>query len=296
MVSGTATARPNPDSVKSVLLEPFERRTLVDKLQVKEPGPDQPDLVIKQQAGEEGKKYIRGFGRSWYTRKTWLAGCRHALFSFPCLLFETTGTDPAWTTTGVKDMKHLLVKVKKHENTRTHMENSVQLAVLGRVNIAPQLDDDHRTAVRKHNEEEDKNRHILSKIIHCVKFCGAFELALRGHDETDSSLNPGVFRRLVDFVASLDTVLEEHLKTAAVFKGTSKTVQNELLDCMLSVLRDYILEEVKSADLIAIQADESTDISTHCQLVLVLRYIDANNNIQERFFKFITIQKLNWDR
>jgi len=58
-----------------------------------------------------------------------------------------------------------------------------------------------------------------------VKFCGAFELALRGHDETDSSENPGNFRGLVDFVASLDNVLEEHLKTAIVFKGTSKTAR-----------------------------------------------------------------------
>ncbi|KAJ3581611.1 hypothetical protein NHX12_016456 [Muraenolepis orangiensis] len=87
--------------------------------------------------------------------------------------------------------------------------------------------------------------------------------------------SPLVFLRgLVDFVSSLDTVLEEHLKTATVFKGTSKTVQNELLDSMLSVLREYILEEVNSADFIAIQADKTTDVSTYCQLVLVLRYID----------------------
>ena len=125
--------------------------------------------------------------------------------------------------------------------------------------------------VRKHNKEVDKNRHILSKIIDCVKFCGAFELALRGHDETASSNNPGIFRGLDDLVASLDGVLEEHLKTATVFKGTSKTVQNELLDCMLSVLRDCILEDVKRADYLAIQADETTDTATHCQLVLVLR-------------------------
>ena len=87
--------------------------------------------------------------------------------------------------------------------------------------------------MRKYNEEVDKNSHILSNIIDCVKFCGAFELALRGHDETASSNNP--VRGLVDLVVSLDGVLEEHLKTATVFKGTSKTVQNELLDCMLSV-------------------------------------------------------------
>jgi len=50
----------------------------------------------------------------------------------------------------------------------------------------------------------------------------------------------------------------------------STTVQIKLLDCMLSVIRDYILEEVKNADFIAIQADDTTYISTHCQLVLAL--------------------------
>lgn len=44
------------------------------------------------------------------------------------------------------------------------MENTVKLAMLGRVNIATQLDEGHRTAIRKHNEEVDNNRHILSKI------------------------------------------------------------------------------------------------------------------------------------
>ncbi|XP_051955283.1 zinc finger protein 835-like [Xyrauchen texanus] len=54
-----------------------------------------------------------------------------------------------------------------------------------------------------------------------------------------------------------------------------------MLDCMLSVLKDYIQEEVKAADFIAIQADEMTDISTHCLLVLVLHYIHANKNSSE---------------
>ena len=118
------------------------------------------------------------------------------------------------------------------------------------------------------------NIDILSKIIDCVKFCGAFELALWGHDENASSNNAGIFLGLVDFVAILDCVFEVHLKIATVFKGTTKTVQN-VLDCMGSVLRNCILEDVKRADYLAIQADETTYTATHCQLVLVLRYIDS---------------------
>ena len=48
--------------------------------------------------------------------------------------------------------------------------NIIKLAMLvGRDNIATQLDEGHRLGVRKHNEEVDKNRHVLSKIIDCVK-------------------------------------------------------------------------------------------------------------------------------
>lgn len=107
---------------------------------------------------------------------------------------------------------------------------------------------------------------------------------MRGHDETQSSDSPGIFRGLVDLVASLDDVLEDHLKTATVFKGPSKTLQNELLDCMLSMLKTHILGVVKNADYLAIEADETIDISTRCQLVLVLWYVDGQNSIQERFF------------
>ncbi|XP_056089373.1 zinc finger MYM-type protein 1-like [Rhinichthys klamathensis goyatoka] len=149
------------------------------------------------------------------------------------------------------------------------------------------------TNVTRHNEEVDKNRYILSKLIDCVKFCGAFELALRGHDETEASENPGIFRGLVNFASSLDAALKEHLEGATVFRGTSKTIQNELLDCMLTVVKEYIHEEVTAADYIAIQADETSDVSVQCQLALVLRYIDRYNVIQERFFEFIPIENAN---
>ncbi|KAI9532564.1 hypothetical protein NQZ68_031266 [Dissostichus eleginoides] len=52
--SVSTTPRLNPNSVKSLIQEPFERRSLADKLQVKDLGPDQPDIVIKQQDSEKG--------------------------------------------------------------------------------------------------------------------------------------------------------------------------------------------------------------------------------------------------
>ena len=55
---------------------------------------------------------------------------------------------------------------------------------------------------------------------------------------------------------------------------------------MLAVIGGHITEEVKSAKFVAIQADETTDVSTQTQLVLVLRYMDSNH---ERFFEFLPV-------
>ena len=119
------------------------------------------------------------------------------------------------------DLKHMSERIKKHERARVHMDNCVKLAMLGRVSIGTQLDEGHRLAVRRHNQEVDRNRHILSKIVDAVKCCGAFELALRGHDdESDAS---ETHRGLVDLIASVDRELEVHLGNAAVFRGASLT-------------------------------------------------------------------------
>ncbi|KAL2086792.1 hypothetical protein ACEWY4_017851 [Coilia grayii] len=269
----------------------FERLSLGDKLAIKQLGPDKPDIQIAQPTKDRGKTYIRTFSRGWYEKKKWLCGCfkRNTVFCFPCLLFRSsvcTGQGDVWSTTGVCDLKHFSERAKKHEQSKAHLQCAMKLAMLGQVNIATQLDEGYHVSVRNHNKEVDNNRHILSKLIDCIKFCGAFELALRGHDESGSSENPGVFLGLVDLVASLDSAMRDHLDTATVFKGTSNRIKNELLDCMLDVMQGHIIQDLKNTDFLAVQADETTDVSTHCQFVIVFRYIDKANTLQERFFSF----------
>ncbi|CAH1961220.1 unnamed protein product [Acanthoscelides obtectus] len=52
-------------------------------------------------------------------------------------------------------------------------------------------------------------------------FCGAFELALRGHDEKENSENRGIFKELVNFSAELDNELKVHIQSAKLFEGIS---------------------------------------------------------------------------
>ena len=55
-------------------------------------------------------------------------------------------------------------------------------------------------------------------------FCGKYELPLRGHDESSTSSNAGVFRGLLDFLSDYDFVSKNHLKSNLIFKGISKTI------------------------------------------------------------------------
>nr|CAI5869761.1 unnamed protein product [Callosobruchus analis] len=64
----------------------------------------------------------------------------------------------------------------------------------------------------------------------CLKFCGNFEMALRVHDETSASDNPGIYVGQVNFTAVIDALLATHMRGSQVFKGISKIIQNKLLE------------------------------------------------------------------
>lgn len=124
-------------------------------------------------------------------------------------------------------------RTEKHEKSKKHVDNVVSLSILGTVNIKEKLSEAYRLSINHHNMNVKKNREILSKIIDCIFFCGNFETSLRGHDEKDDSVNPSVFRGLINFASKLDPDLKHHLETSSVFKGVSKIIQNDILDCLL---------------------------------------------------------------
>ncbi|GBN30192.1 Zinc finger MYM-type protein 1 [Araneus ventricosus] len=155
-----------------------------------------------------------------------------------------------------------------------------------KVDVRQQLDIAFRSNGKRHNEKVTKNRYVLTKIIDYILFCDAFELALRGHDERKDSVNTGVFRGLINFSAELDTSLKDHLTSATVFKRMSKEIQNDLLDCMLTVCQNHIRNEISKASFVSVIADETTDVSSISQLVVVFRYVLSNGQPVERFWGF----------
>lgn len=70
------------------------------------------------------------------------------------------------------------------------LRNELHLSDISNIDIRQLLDFGYRKAITDFNDQAKKNCYILSRLIDCVKFCGEFEIALRGHDESSESLNP----------------------------------------------------------------------------------------------------------
>lgn len=75
-----------------------------------------------------------------------------------------------------------------------------------------------------------------------------------------------------------DSRLRSHYDAQPYFKGTSATIQNELLDFMYSVYKNEIAQQWANALFVAVQADETTDVSRKSQMVIVLRYMVKNSD------------------
>ncbi|CAH1973746.1 unnamed protein product [Acanthoscelides obtectus] len=69
----------------------------------------------------------------------------------------------------VTDLVHLCEKIKKHENSKTHLHNSMELALLGTVNIRAQLDSAYWRNIQQHNDTVIKNSGLQEETLQTQK-------------------------------------------------------------------------------------------------------------------------------
>lgn len=125
----------------------------------------------------------------------------------------------------------------------------------------------------------------------CIFLCTQ-ELPFRGHNETEDSFNRGHFKELISLWSKHDNHLRKFLEKDAdnksVFSGTSKTIQNDLIDSINFILNKKIDDEISKASFISWQVDESTDISCKSQLSVIFRYVN-DGKVVERFMGFFDV-------
>jgi hypothetical protein len=118
------------------------------------------------------------------------------------------------------------------------------------------------------------------------------ELAFRGRDESNNSFNTGNFKEIFNLLIKRDSEIQAHIKKiGGVFTGLSKTIQNDLIECVADFVRIKIREEITSAMFFAIQADDTTDILEKSQCALSIRFVNKLSQIKERFLGFFDVSE-----
>lgn len=124
------------------------------------------------------------------------------LFCWPCILLSQSNS--VWITLGYADFKNLSKSILRHESSKDHVHNYLNLKNLEK-NIASVLDiisENGKLFKLRFNENVRLNRLCMEHIIDLVLFLAKQELAFRRHDEKSNSINKGNFKELVELYFS----------------------------------------------------------------------------------------------
>ncbi|XP_059639504.1 uncharacterized protein LOC132281858 [Cornus florida] len=136
-----------------------------------------------------------------------------------------------------------------------------------------------------------KNQLRLKTTIESVRWLAFQTCAFRGYAESVESLNRGNFIEFIKHSAKLndkvtEVVLENAPKNANYL---SPMVQKEVLHILGNRVRCKIREEVGDAKF-CILVDEAQDLSNTEQMAIVLRFVDKNGLLRERFFGVVVVK------
>ncbi|XP_069154652.1 uncharacterized protein [Solanum lycopersicum] len=115
-------------------------------------------------------------------------------------------------------------------------------------------------------------------------------LSFHGHDESRSSSNRGIFLELLRWYGDLNKdvgsiILEKALKNEMM---CSPSIQKDIVDFCSKETIKSILEDL-DGDYFGILVDESKDISRKEKMTLVLRYVNKEGKVIERFVGIVHV-------
>ena len=242
----------------------------------------------------------RSFNSKWYKKYPWLEYSKESdsVFCFPCRFFAKGPgrVDESFVLNGYHDWKHALGRkgaLQKHDDSAVHKDAVIAMTSFKQMQESNSSVADMVGAARlKHVE---KNVHYIKSIAEIILLCCQQNIGLRGHRESEESVNKGNFLEILDLLARHDQTVSEKLKHAprnALY--ISPDIQNSLLELMGEMVRGKISAEINKVGYFTLMADESKDCSKTEQLAIIFRYTDVDHGvIHERFLTFVQADKLN---
>ena len=258
-------------------------------------GPKKPMLQVYHPKTYGKQK--RDFQPSWLKHNVWLGydTNTHSGYCYPCIKF-------------MKSNFHFN-NWKKSERLSAHAATDIHTtAMIKWVNAKEAIKNNNSITTQLnsfHTEKVKENRKYLQILLETIAMMGKQNLSFRAHTEDRTNLtqlsntNRGNFLEILYLQSRHSPFLRERLEILRENKShgpwTSSHIQNELIDLLASFTRKKIVEEINNKNsgdvVIGIIADETSDISRHEQISLVISYINANGEKRESFLGFIKTDK-----
>ncbi|XP_061342597.1 uncharacterized protein LOC133288795 [Gastrolobium bilobum] len=140
-------------------------------------------------------------------------------------------------------------------------------------------------------QEIATNRLRLQVYVDVTRWLALQGCAFRGHDESLDSINRGNFLQMIKFLASYNqevaaVVLEKVPQNASY---SSPQIQKEILHVFSEKVKKTIREEISNA-MFCLIVDEASDVSKKEHMAIVLRFVDKDDFIPERFFSLVHVE------
>ena len=190
--------------------------------------------------------------------------CRH--FSLP-----STSESVFTSESGFSHWKKAMYKdagFKVHEKSDSHITAMLawsehKKAALTDASVLNMLNNEYKKKV-------EENRSYIKTVADVLLLTATQNMAQRGHRESEQSDNKGNFLEILEMIAKHNPMVAKKMKATGNAKYTSNTIQNEILQCLASMVQDSIVKEVKESEVFSIIADETKDLQKKEQLSLVL--------------------------
>ena len=257
--------------------------------------------------GKDRKVKTLTFQASWLQKYKWLIyseAVRGGLCKY-CILFPPKDARISITGTLVTKPFQNLSKaggkdgvLESHERLQYHKDaveaaTTYLRAAANPTETLPYLISERKQAIF------DQNLRALECIVKSIILCGKQNLPLRGHrdDSISTASNKGNFLAILHLISEYDVSLREHLDTAMRnATGTSKTVQNEIINVIGNYIRRKATAPLQNENAVfSIIADEVTDKYANQEILSIcLRFLDWKDgtpHIKEVFLDFIHLER-----
>jgi len=187
-------------------------------------------------------------------------------------------------TNGYCNWKDATLAFRKHKLSKAHCEAVEAIVTLPKI-----TSDLGQLLSSTHKREKENARDMLMITLSSIRYLARQGLALRGDDEVDSN-----FMQLLILRCENNSCLKQWLDKSQK-KYTSHENQKEMLQIMSSAVVRKLLVKINRSPFLTLMVDETSDKSSTEQLTFVIRWINDDLEVGDKFLEMYSVSSTTAD-